>query len=418
MPRNSAHLLLMLLASPVLLGAASPALTLGESVEMATRVQPDVQQAAIDTQTAAANLALAQSAGRPALSLEGGYLGTSTRTGELDFVANNAPNETRAQVVGRWTVFSGQLGLKVRQAEAEREAATWGLRAARLTLAGTVSDVYFGVLKAEATAASLRGAVAEAKRGRDAAALRFKTGVATRLDFSQAELQLATQEAALAGAEADVLATRARFQILTGAAPGFRLAEPGPLPPLTDVASPDLTTRPDLRQAQVLIQARQAELQAARAAGQPQLNLSSAAGWDTGGVPGLDNAGASVGFDVAWPFFTSGAIGAQAQMAELGSRRAKLELVRLTQQARMTMNDARAAYRRAETQLIALSRARELANRSLEMARFGFQEGSLPFLAVLTAQRAAIDARVAEQNARYDAALALAHLRLALGQTP
>lgn len=408
----------MLLASPVLLGAASPALTLGQSVEMAARVQPDLQQATLDTQTAATNVTIAQAASRPTLSLEGGYLGTSTRTGELDFVANNAPSETRAQLVGRWTLFSNQLGLKVNQAEAEREAAAWGLRNARLTLAGTVSDAYFAVLKAEAASRALRSAVAEATSGRDAAALRFQTGVATRLDLSQAEQQLATQQAALAGAEADVLSSRARFQILTGASEDFHLAEPGPLPSIPALQGPDLTARPDIKQAQVLIQARRAEFAAAQAASRPTLNLTSAAGWDTGGVPSPANAGGSIGVDVAWPFFSSGQLGAQAQLAELGARRAELELARLTQQARLNLNDARAQLRKAETQLTALSRARELANRSLEMARFGFREGSLPFLAVLTAQRAAIDARVAEQNARYDAALALAHLRLALGETP
>jgi outer membrane protein TolC len=187
---------------------------------------------------------------------------------------------------------------------------------------------------------------------------------------------------------------------------------------VADASSPDLATRPDLQQAQVLIQARRAEVDAAHAASHPQLNLTSAAGWDTGDLPSPANAGGAVGFDVAWPFFTSGAIGAQAQQAELGARRAELELAHLTQQARLSLSDARAQLRKAETQLDALARARELANRSLEMARFGFREGSLPYLAVLTAQRAAIDARVAEQNARYDAALAQAHLRLALGQTP
>ncbi|MDB5097851.1 MAG: hypothetical protein JWM80_2272 [Cyanobacteria bacterium RYN_339] len=389
-------------------------LTLPQSVARAAATQPDVLQAGVDEALADAQLDTTRAGLRPTVGLETSVLGTSTRSGDLDFVANNAPWETRAQVVGRWALDNGQLAARLRQAEAERMAARWAAAGARQAVARRAVDAYFEVLKAQGARAILAVALHDAEVQLNASRVRFNAGTVARLEPSQAEQAVAAQQAAIAGAEADLAAARARFQMLTGVGDDFLLAMPAGLP-APDVAV--AVARPDVEAARALLEARHHEQAAAGLARRPQLALNSAVGWDTAGLPGPQQLGGSLGVDFGWPFYQGGLLDAQARVAELGARKAELEVRRVQQVAALEVSDARAALAKATAQVKALERARGLADKTLSMAKFGYGEGSTSLLEVFLARRTALDARLAAEAVRLEAHAAQARLRLAMGGT-
>src|SRR5690348_12661363 len=94
-----------LLATLLCLFASTPALaeqlTLDESVAAAVARQPGLQAIQTDARAAELQAKVARKGYLPALDLEGGYLRSTDKDGAPDFVANNGPNETRAQLVVR-----------------------------------------------------------------------------------------------------------------------------------------------------------------------------------------------------------------------------------------------------------------------------------------------------------------------------
>ena len=78
----------------------------------------------------------------------------------------------------------------------------------------------------------------------------------------------------------------------------------------------------------------------------------------------------------------------------------------------VTDNDGASAK---QTRAVNVQTAAALAERNLAMARVGFSEGALGGLDLAAAQRAAVEARLAELNARYDYHLAAVQLAWAAG---
>ncbi|MBC7541093.1 MAG: TolC family protein [Candidatus Sericytochromatia bacterium] len=407
--------LAFLLATAIGAATAAPVpLSLTACIDRAVARHPAVAIAAIDQKSASARLTGVLAQRLPSLSVESGYLYTSTKDGNLDFVANNAPHETRAQLWLRWQPDTGALSASLRRAQAEHTAAEWGIRQARARLVLDVATAYYGVLRTQHAHLALREAVAGAHRQLQATQRLVDVGKASRFDLQRTASAVAMQEARLAQAEADQKQYRRRLALQVGDVGTVPLAEPiepQVVPRPTALASP--ASRADVRQAEALIPARQADVDLAKRALWPQVSFAAAGGLDTGTWPGLQQLGWQAGVDLSWPVWDWGILQRQVEAAQLTVSRAEAEVQLAARAAAGDVIDAEAQVDRATGQLAALKRAGQAADAALLMAQRGFAEGGVGSLDVLLAQQAAIEARLAQQSARYDYFTALAYYRWA-----
>lgn len=394
--------------------AAVPMLTLEVCIDKAIARHPQVQMAALDQQASGAMVAVAQADRLPSVDLGSGYLFSSSRTGTTtDFIANNAPHETRGQILVRWQPDLGALGAALRRAEAERLAAEWSVKAVRRRLVYDVSTAYFAVLRADHARQALEDAVASSRRQVTATSAMVAAGKASRFDHLRTAAAAAAQEARLAAAQVDESQARRQLGLLIG----DRVTGPVTEPPEPAGAATEpvagTKTRAEVLAATALRDARQADLEAARFALWPQLTVSGAGGLDTGQVPGWNQLGLQAGLDLSWPVWDFGARQARVAAARFGAERAAAEVRLAEQTATADRIDAESQLNRATGQLAALKRASAAADAALAMARRGFAEGGVGSMDVLLAQQAAIEARLAMQAARYDYFSAVAFLRWA-----
>lgn len=177
---------------------------------------------------------------------------------------------------------------------------------------------------------------------------------------------------------------------------------------VTEVA---ITARPDVQIAMARLQRADATAAMARALGRPDLVVS-------GGYKRTEGADTGVvGVSMAVPFFNRNRVAVAYAAGESAAARLELEQVR-----QLAFADAQARWAAAGE----LARQAERAERELvepagvvrTAARAAFVEGSGDLLALVDAERVFGEASREALELRLDAALALVHARLAIGESP
>lgn len=400
---------------------AGTPLTLDEALRLAQARYPTVRGAALTEQATQHGLAAARSARWPALGISGGYLHTSPNAqGNPSFVANNAPDEYRAQIGITQPLYSGgALGAAISKAEADREAARADAQVAARQLGWQVTSQFFGVLKARDTLRlnELARVAAEAHLREGQVLLRH--GALSRLDATRNQLDVSNAQLDVERASGDLtVATR-------------QLAESigGPVP--SSLATPDVTrgsrlsldeaiartaARPEVASARAKARSAEADWQITQSALRPQVQAVAGAGWDAATFYSPSNAGWDAGLNVSVPLFDWGRLAAQARSSELTYRRATedIRLAELTVRTEVVQayTDRDVAERQAQTAAESLS----LAQQAATMAQTGYRMGSISNLEFeLTRQQLSVAQRRLA-SARMDAMLAALRLRWALGE--
>jgi outer membrane protein TolC len=383
-------------------------------IQKAIARHPGIAIAAIEVQASSSRLRSAEAQRLPVIGLSSGYLYSSNRDGTLDFVANNAPHETRAQVGVSWQPDTGALGAAVRRAQADLEAAGWSAQAIRARLALDVATAFCTALRTQHASEALAEAAGSARRQLQTVQRMVEAGKASRFDLQRTTATMASQEARLAQAEVDHRQALRRLALLIGESTDGPLAEPDEAKavPIDDLAAV-AETRPEVHRAAAIIQARLADQQIAERALWPQLSATASSGLDTGTWPSWQHLGWQAGLNLSWPIWDWGNLQSQADAARLAAARSEAERRLAVQTATTEVIDAEALLARAVGQLTPLRRAAEASKQAFEMASRGFAEGGIGSLEVLLAQQAAVEARIASQNAYYDYLAAAAYYRWA-----
>lgn len=327
------------------------------------------------------------------------FAGHSSQGGghELDWAAMlSASYEADVWGKNRATAQSSQLLASASRADQDAIALT--------TLAG-VANEYFQLL-------ALRERIAVARSNRDVAKQLLEV-VQSRFDVAMASpIDLATQKAALAGAQITVtdleqteFEARTALSLLLGRVPEHFEVEGQPLDSLHEPAvvaglpSELLTRRPDVFLAETNLRAGHADLAAARAAMFPSLSLTASGGVQNPALPAtvLTIAGVgpslNLGANLVQPIFDHGKLKAQRDEVEARDR----ELLSAYRAAIISaLNDVENAL--AAIQHLEKARAFQVENvtqseRALEGARLRYQAGSIDFLTLLEAQRTLYAAR-------------------------
>ncbi len=192
--------------------------------------------------------------------------------------------------------FWGKNRATLRAAEQGAVASRYDREVVALSVLATVANGYFLMLSSQdrlrLARENLRSAVSVLDRIRQ----RQEVGTASDLDVAQQESVVATQRAVIPTFEQLVLQNKNALAILVGRAPEFanvrggslaRLALPRVTPGLP---SELLTQRPDIREAEALLAAADANVYAARAAFLPTIQLTGQGGFQSNALKSLFNA--------------------------------------------------------------------------------------------------------------------------------
>jgi NodT family efflux transporter outer membrane factor (OMF) lipoprotein len=290
----------------------------------------------------------------------------------------------------------------VRAAESSLQATAFDRDTARLTLISGVATGYFEVLTLRSRLAMARENLSIAERVLELVSARARNGASSALDVSRQQATVLSQRAALLPLEQQERQTLAALAVLTGRTPeGFDVKATSFADlqvPAIDPGLPAqlLVRRPDLASAEARLAAANADVAAARAALLPGISLTGSAGTASNAllaVIGGPTSTVSLALSVLAPIFDGGRLRGQVDIAKSQER----ELVETYRKAILTAfedveNALGAASRFAEQETLQ-TQVQAQAREALRLAEIRYREGVDDLLGVLDAQRTLFNAQ-------------------------
>jgi outer membrane protein TolC len=381
-------------------------LSLADAQSRAVAQNVDVQVARAQVRQRESALEIARSGGIPHLT---GNYALAPQAGPFD------------QSVVEQHLFTVAAGISIndivansaqtRSAAADLLAAQRDADAAALRARERAVNLYYGALQAMALESARAGALRGALRDRQVARTRERAGAAPHLDVVRADVGVARAQADLVRASADRANAVDALASATGVDPaslaGASAPPPSTHPPVDEAKAiaRALAARPEIASLLAAIDARGADVEAARLAGLPSATASGgySAGVDSG--QSVHGPAANVTLDI--PLAPATGARVSAAQAQVDASRAQLADVRrtITLEAASAVRDVRANEEAAR----AADRARDESMRALAAVELGYREGASSSLDVADARRtatqAAVDALVAEYREAQSEAL-------------
>lgn len=181
----------------------------------------------------------------------------------------------------------GGLAAQVHAAQSDAQAAHLAAQEARIRLAGAIAHAYFELARVQALHGKLVEIAAVRTQLRDLVAQRVRAGFDTQVEKRSAELPLPEIQADIDRADESIALARHALAALAGQAPDAAAqvtasiaAAPALAPPAV-VPLDLLSRRADVAQARLRVEARLKDVDAARAAFYPDVNLSAMIGLDS-----------------------------------------------------------------------------------------------------------------------------------------
>ena len=295
----------------------------------------------------------------------------------------------------------GRIRNSVRAATAEAKASGSDLAAIRLGLQTSLATAYFDLRGLDARILLLRQTVEAYGKASDLTNTRHQGGVASGIDVSRADAQLASARSELDGVLADRANLEHAIAVLLGQSPssfGLAVSDVAPQPPAVPVGVPStlVERRPDIAAAERRVYAANARIGIARAAFFPTITLGASGGYEATQGHGLLSASSG--------FWALGPVGAALSIFDGGARAAQVKVARaeFDEAAAHYRETVLTAFREVEDDL-ALSRqlaaqeqdqqqAVRAAEHTRDLALVRYRDGASDYLEVVTAQTAALDA--------------------------
>jgi multidrug efflux system outer membrane protein len=321
----------------------------------------------------------------------------------------------------------GQLRRATEASRAQLLATEDSRQTVILTLVSDIASDYFALLQLDLQLKITNETVNTQQDSVRLTTFRVQNGVATRLDVLQAQQTLDTANAQIPDLERQIAQEENAISILLGNYPGavprgLPLAEQ-PLPPEIPPGVPSalLERRPDIREAEQVLVAANAEIGVAKAQFFPQISLTGGGG----GAFGRSSAFSSLmtsqlgiysyGASVSQPIFTGGALRGNLDLAKSQNKQALIAYQQAIQQAFGEVSDALIGYQKLhEVRLRQQDTVADLQE-SVRLSNDRYSGGTTTYLEVLDGQRALYSAELTLAQARGDEYQSLVQLYKALG---
>jgi multidrug efflux system outer membrane protein len=321
----------------------------------------------------------------------------------------------------------GQLRRATEAARAELLATEDARQTVILTLVSDVASNYFALLQLDLQLQITHATVKTQEDSVKLTNLRVEHGVATKLDVLQAQQVLDTANAQIPDLERQIAQEEDAISILLGNYPqavsrGRPLVEQ-PLPPEVPPGLPSslLERRPDIREAEQILVAANAEIGVAKAEFFPQISLTGSGG----GAFGRSSAFSSLmssqlgtwsyGAQVSQPIFTGGALRGNLRLAESQHQQALIAYQQAIQRAFGDVSDALIGYQKLHQVRLRQEDTVTDLQESVRLSNLRYTGGTTTYLEVLDGQRSLFSAELTLAQARGNEYQSLVQLYRALG---
>lgn len=335
---------------------------------------------------------------------------TRGRIGEPLHAATNTRGLTDITTVGGfdavWEIdIFGRLRREMEQARYNAQAAADARNAVLVSVIADVARAYVDLRAAQMRAAVLLSVADALRQGVNIATERYQRGITNELDPTLEKRELATVEAEIPIANAEVSAGEYAIATLLGEYPESLIQELSPpsmipavpatiipaVPASVSVGLPLdlLRRRPDIEEAERQVASANAGIGVATAELFPQVIATGALGFQRGstGTATLGQHIWSAGPGVIWPLLDFGVLDARVQIANFETR-AALENYKATIETAVQQVDSSLTRFSAEEQSLAsLNDALTASKRALTLATERYNRGIIDYLNVVDAQR-------------------------------
>ena len=318
----------------------------------------------------------------------------------------------------------GRLRRETEAARAELLSTEWARRAVLVALVADVARAYFELRGLDLDLAIAKRTFTSREKSLRLTRARKDEGVATQLDIRQAENLLYTAAARIPDLERQITQKENEIRFLLALPPGDirrgLALTAQPLPPEIPAGLPAalLDRRPDIRQAEEVLVAANAQIGAAKALYFPTFSLTGLLGLESEDLQDFISASArtwSIGVGILQPIFNAGRI---RSINEATAARHMLTLARyeqVIQTAFREVSDALVGYQKTREQRVQQALLVEAVADSARLANLRFIEGIDSYLQVLDAERQLFDAELELTRVQTNELLNFVQLYKALG---
>jgi len=323
--------------------------------------------------------------------------------------------------------FFGKLRRATEASRAELLATEDARQTVILTLVSDVASDYFALLQLDLELQISRETVKTQEDSVKLTNLRVEHGVATKLDVLQAQQVLDSANAQIPDLERRIAQEENAISILLGnyaqAVPRGRPLVEQPLPPEVPAGLPSalLERRPDIREAEQILVAANAEIGVAKAEFFPQISLTGSGGGAFGrssafsGLMGSQIGTWSYGAQVSQPIFTGGALRGNLRLAESQHQQALIAYKQAIQHAFGDASDALIGYQKFHQVRVRQEDTVKDLHESVRLSEMRYRGGTTTYLEVLDGQRSLFSAELTLAEARGTEYQSLVQLYRALG---
>ena len=323
--------------------------------------------------------------------------------------------------------FFGKLRRATEAARAQLLATEDARQTVILTLVSDVASDYFALLQLDLQLQITHDTVASQEASVKLTNLRLDHGVATKLDVLQAQQTLDTANAQIPDLERQIAQEENAISILLGnypqAIPRGRTLVEQALPPDVPPGLPStlMERRPDIREAEQVLVAANAEVGVAKAEFFPQISLTGSGGGAFGrstAFSGLMSSQLGIwsyGAQVSQPIFTGGALRGNLKLAESQHQQALIGYRQAIQQAFGDVSDALIGYQKSHQVRVRQEESVADLQESVRLSNMRYQGGTTTFLEVLDGQRSLFSAELTLAQARGAEYQSLVQLYRSLG---
>jgi outer membrane protein, multidrug efflux system len=323
--------------------------------------------------------------------------------------------------------FFGKLRRATEASRAELLATKDAQQTVILTLVSDVASDYFALLQLDLQLQITKDTVTTQEDSVKLTKFRVEHGVATKLEVLQAQQVLDTANAQIPDLERQIAQEENAISILLGNYPqgvprGHTLVEQV-LPPEVPPGMPStlLERRPDIREAEQVLVAANAQIGVAKAQFFPQISLTGSGG----GAFGRSSAFTSLmstqlgtwsyGAQVTQPIFTGGALRGNLRLAESQHKQALISYRQAIQQAFGDVSDALIGYQKNHEVRVRQEQTVADLQESVRLSIMRYRGGTTTYLEVLDGQRSLFSAELVLAQARGLEYQSLVQLYRALG---
>jgi outer membrane protein, multidrug efflux system len=395
---------------------------LQELIRTALKQNYDLQLATERINASRAQLAIARSSLFPQVSGNANFNGGKENLEQSRFNFLTLTADAAFQLD-----FFGKLHRANEAARAQLLATEDARQVVALTLVSDVATNYFTLLQLDLQLAITRETVNTQTDSVKLTQLRLEHGVATKLDVLQAQQVLDTANAQIPDLERQIAQEEDGLSILLGNYPqditrGIPLVEQT-LPPEVPAGVPSsiIERRPDIREAEQILIAANADIGVAKAQFFPQISLTGGGG----GAFGRSSVFSSLmttqlgiwsyGAQVSQPIFTGGALKGNLHLAESEHRQALIGYREAIQHAFGEVSDALIGYEKLHQVRTRQQDSVADLQETVRISTLRYKGGTTTYLEVLDGQRSLYGAELTLAAARGDEYRSLVQLYKALG---